>query len=76
MLFEPFSKNGPRMKNRFIRSATAEAMTGISCDAHLEGLKRLVEKVKKVDRDVLLVAQLAHAGNFRRKNAAVLFKVI
>ncbi|MEM1998455.1 MAG: NADH:flavin oxidoreductase [Archaeoglobaceae archaeon] len=37
-------------------------MTGISSDDHVKGLSRLVSEVKKVAKDVVFVAQLAHAG--------------
>lgn len=105
MLFEPAKIGKIEVKNRLIRSATAESMatkegfvtedlielykklaeggvgtivtgfmfvspegrasfkmTGISGDEHIEGLSRLVSDVKKVAKDVVFVAQLAHAG--------------
>ncbi len=105
MLFTPIETEHLKMKNRIVRSATAESMatkegfvtdemielykklaeggagtivtgymfvsedgrasfkmTGISDDSHIEGLSRLVEAVKSAARDVVFVAQLAHAG--------------
>ncbi|MEM1578066.1 MAG: NADH:flavin oxidoreductase [Archaeoglobaceae archaeon] len=105
MLFESFFTENLEMKNRLVRSATAEAMatkegfvtqglielykklaeggvgtivtgfmfvseegrasykmTGISSDEHIDGLKKLTSEVKKVDKKVVLVSQLAHAG--------------
>lgn len=105
MLFEPAEIGRLKVKNRLIRSATAESMatkegfvteelielykklaeggvgtivtgfmfvsdggrasfkmTGISRDEHIKGLSRLVSEVKKTAKDVVFVAQLAHAG--------------
>ncbi len=105
MLFTSAETENLRMKNRLVRSATAESMatkegyvtpqlmelyrklaeggvgtiitgymfvsedgrssykmTGISRDEHVEGLSKLVSEVKRVDKDVVFVAQLAHAG--------------
>ncbi|WP_202320169.1 NADH:flavin oxidoreductase [Archaeoglobus neptunius] len=105
LLFTPVETENLRMKNRLVRSATAESMatkegfvtdemvelykklaeggagtvitgymfvseegrasykmTGISEDRHVDGLKKLVSTVKKADRSVVFVAQLAHAG--------------
>ncbi|MDI9609764.1 MAG: NADH:flavin oxidoreductase [Archaeoglobales archaeon] len=103
-VFTPFESGDLRLKNRIVRSATAEAMaedgfvteelielykklteggsgmiitgymfvsgegkampkmTGISGDQFVDGLKRLVAEVKKVDKNVFFVAQIAHAG--------------
>ncbi|MEM2727384.1 MAG: NADH oxidase, partial [Archaeoglobaceae archaeon] len=103
-LFTPFESGDLKLKNRIVRSATAEAMaedgfvtqdhielykklaeggigmiitgfmfvsddgkamprmTGISRDEFVDGLKRLVAEVKKVDKNVFFVAQIAHAG--------------
>ncbi len=105
MLFTSAETENLKMKNRLVRSATAESMatkegfvtpelielykklaeggvgtivtgymyvsedgrssykmTGISKDEHIEGLSKLVSEVKEVDRDVVFVAQIAHAG--------------
>jgi len=37
-------------------------MMGISGDDHIDSLSKLVSEVKKVDKDVVFVVQLAHAG--------------
>ncbi len=104
-LFTPVETEHLWMKNRIVRSATAESMatkegfitdeminlyrrlaeggvgtiitgymfvsddgrasykmTGISSNEHVRGLSKLVSSVKEVDRSVVFVAQLAHAG--------------
>ncbi|MEM4540494.1 MAG: NADH:flavin oxidoreductase [Archaeoglobaceae archaeon] len=103
-VFSELETDDLKLKNRIVRSATAEAMaengfvtqelidlykklaeggtgmiitgfmfvsdngkampkmTGISRDEFIEGLKRLVFEVKRVDKDVCFVAQIAHAG--------------
>ena len=104
MLFTSVETEKLKMRNRIVRSATAESMatkegfvtdelielykklaeggagtiitgymfvsedgrasyrmTGISDEKHVNGLRRLVGEVKRVD-DVVFIAQLAHAG--------------
>ena len=104
MLFTSIETEKLKMRNRIVRSATAESMatkegfvtdelielykklaeggagtiitgymfvsedgrasyrmTGISDEKHVNGLRRLVGEVKRVD-DVVFIAQLAHAG--------------
>lgn len=48
-----------------------EKMTGISRDEHVKGLSKLVSEVKKVNRNVILVAQLCHAGRQTRVSEPV-----
>jgi len=46
-------------------------MLGISDDMHIKGLSKLVSEVKRVQKDVIFVAQLCHAGRQTRVSTPV-----